>query len=165
MPERPLLRIEAWSPEHPGWPELRALIDGEGQRDWVAFHVEFHLSDHVLVALEEEALIGFLRFVVQEIGPDMDAARVMLNGTALTEAKILAFGVLEERRGSGVGRALQQAAIELAQGSDCYQIRSHSSGNNAANHHLKLSMGFGVHPVVRGEDRGGVYFIPPLAGR
>ncbi len=101
MPERPPLRIEAWSPEHPRWPELLALIDGEGQRDWVAFHAEFHLSDHVLAALEEEALIGFLRIVVQEIGPDMDAARVMLNGTVLTEAKILAFGVLEERRGVG----------------------------------------------------------------
>jgi hypothetical protein len=41
-------------------------------------------------------------------------------------------------------------------------MRSYSGGDNVANHHLKLTMGFGIHPVVRGEDLGGVYFVMPL---
>ena len=44
-------------------------------------------------------------------------------------------------------------------------MRSHSSRNNRENHRLKLAMGFGVHPVLRGDDREGVYFMMPLAGR
>ena len=44
----------------------------------------------------------------------------------------------------------------------CYQIRSHSSGDNQANHYLKLSLGYGVHPIIRGEDQRGVYFVLPL---
>ena len=45
---------------------------------------------------------------------------------------------------------------------NCYQVRSHSDGYRKANHHLKLSLGFAVHPVVRCNDREGVYFVMPL---
>jgi len=38
----------------------------------------------------------------------------------------------------------------------------HSSGDHQANHPLKLSLGFAVHPILRGEDRWGVYFVMPL---
>ena len=30
--------------------------------------------------------------------------------------------------------------------------------------HLKLSMGFAVHPVRHGDDTGGVHFVLPLRG-
>ncbi len=82
----------------------------------------------------------------------------------LLEAKILAFGVLPAYRRRGIGRALQEAALSEAVRLGCYQVRSYSGGNNGENHRLKLAMGFGVHAVIRGEDREGVYFILPLAG-
>jgi GNAT superfamily N-acetyltransferase len=80
----------------------------------------------------------------------------------VTEAKILAFGVDSTHQRQGIGRALQEAALHVARTLGCYQVRSYSGGSNEANHHLKLSMGFGVHPVVRGTDTRGVYFVMPL---
>ena len=116
----------------------------------------------MLVATRRKKVVGFLRLVVQEIGADEDRPSVTFDGEPLTEAKILAFGVAPACRRQGVGRALQLAAIEHATRLGCYQVRSHSSGSNAANHRLKLSLGFGVHPIVRGQDTTGAYFILPL---
>jgi GNAT superfamily N-acetyltransferase len=139
--------------------ELGARLD---QRNWLAFKAEWHLSSHLLVAVEDETVVGFLRFVLQPIGPDMDCPAVVVDGVELIESKIMAFGVVPERRRQGIGRALQQAAIERARELDCYQVRSHSSGDNQANHRLKLAMGFAMHPIVRGDDNHGCYFLMPL---
>lgn len=100
--------------------------------------------------------------MVQEIGPDNEQPSVYLSSVALTEAKILAFGVIEKARNQSIGRLLQQAALKWARELACYQVRSHSDGKNRANHHLKLSMGFAVHPTIRGDDDRGAYFIMPL---
>jgi GNAT superfamily N-acetyltransferase len=85
-----------------------------------------------------------------------------LNGNPLIEAKVLAFAVIVNYRRQGIGRALQTAALQDAAKRSCYQLRSHSSGKNDANHQLKLSMGFGIHPIIRGEDKRGAYFVMPL---
>jgi GNAT superfamily N-acetyltransferase len=154
--------IETWQNDHPNWPVLMQCVQEEDQLDWVNFSAEFHQSSHILVALLGEEMIGFLRLVTQEIGPDMDCPPLHYEGKPLIEAKALAFGVNAAYRGQGVGGALQEAAIALAKRLGCYQLRSHSTGGHQANHHLKLSMGFGVHPVIRGEDKAGVYFIMPL---
>ena len=53
----------------------------------------------------------------------------------------------------------------LAQRLGCYQLRSHSSGDNTANHQLKLAMGFALHRIERGDDQRGAYFIMPLGGK
>jgi GNAT superfamily N-acetyltransferase len=86
----------------------------------------------------------------------------VVNGETLIEAKIMAFGVASGWRRRGIGRALQEATITHARGLGCYQVRSHSGGKSDANHQLKLAMGFAIHPIVRGEDREGCYFIMPL---
>jgi GNAT superfamily N-acetyltransferase len=156
------LVIEEWSETHPRWPELMRVVEGLHQSNWVTGKADFRLSSHMLVARREQEIIGFLRFVTQEIGTDEDRPSVLFNGTALIEAKILAFGVVEAYRKQGVGRKLQEAALRQAKELGCYQVRSHSSGQNEASHHLKLAMGFGVHPIIRGEDRRGVYFVMPL---
>ena len=156
------LVIEEWDQTHPRWGELLAVVDALKQARWVTDRYDWHRSSHVLVAIKGSAITGFLRVVTQEIGPDAGCDPVVLNGVALLEAKILAFGVLPPYRRQGIGRALQQACVRRAAQLNCYQVRSHSSGDNAANHQLKLAMGFGVHPIVRGEDRRGVYFVLPL---
>ena len=154
--------VVEWTQAHPRWSELTAVVAEMGQTNWVAFHAPFHQSDHMLVALWEDAVAGFLRFVTQEIGPDAGCPPVTLNGQPLTEAKVLAFGVPSAYRRRGIGRALQVAAIARARALGCHQVRSHSSGTNDANHQIKRALGFGAHPLTRGSDRAGVYFILPL---
>lgn len=157
--------IEEWVSSHPRWGELAEAVAELGQEAWIAATAPFHRSAHVLVAVRGGVVAGFLRFVVQEIGPELDRPPLAFAGQPLIEAKILAFGVLPAFRRQGIGLALQRAAIARGRALGCHQVRSHSGGTNGANHRLKLSLGFGVHPIVRGDDTGGVYFILPLGER
>lgn len=162
MTAREQVLIDEWDATHPQWPALMQVIAAHGQSDWVAFHAAFHQSSHLLVAQQGEQIVGFLRFVIQEIGPDADCPAVLLDGVVLTEAKVLAFAVDPAHQQRGIGRALQEALLRAAKARGCYQVRSHSSGDHTANHHLKLAMGFGIHPINRGADNQGVYFVMPL---
>lgn len=156
------ITIAEWSAQHERWDEALALVAELQQADWVAMTAPWHHSSHLLVALQDWAVAGFLRFVVQEIGPELDRPPVLFDGRPLIEAKVLAFGVLPAFRRRGIGRRLQETAIERASSLGCYQVRSHSSGANMENHRLKLALGFGVHPIVRDEDTTGVFFVRPL---
>jgi GNAT superfamily N-acetyltransferase len=151
--------VEAWGESHPRWPELLDFVDALDQTRWATIPYEWAHSSHILVALSGTDIAGFLRFVVQGIGAEDDHDPVTMNGRVLTEAKVLAFGVSPRNRRQGIGRSMQKALLDHAGDLGCYQVRSHSSGENIANHRLKLSMGYAVHPVIRGEDRGGVYFV------
>jgi GNAT superfamily N-acetyltransferase len=156
------LIIEPWEHTHPRWGELETVVINEQQSEWFSAQYEWHRSSHVLVALEDDFICGFLRFTVQVIGVDADCEPVMLNGIPLLEGKVLAFAVIESYRRQGIGRALQTYALHYAAKLHCYQLRSHSSGKNVANHYLKLSMGFGIHPIIRDNDNKGAYFVMPL---
>lgn len=156
------ITIENWDSAHPTWDRLLALASEVGQLDWVNFMGEWHHSEHCLVARAEGEVLGFLRFVVQEIGPDSDCPPVRLKGESLREAKVIAFAVKDSHRRRGIGRLLQERLIREAKSLGLFQVRSHSGGDNTANHQLKLSLGYGVHPIVRGEDRRGAFFILPL---
>ncbi len=112
--------IAAWRPYHARWPEVLAAAAALGQEGWVVATAPWHRSAHLLVAQEGGALAGFLRFVVQAIGPDLDRPPVMLGDRPLTAAKVLACGVLPACRGRGIGRALQEAAIARAARLGCH---------------------------------------------
>jgi GNAT superfamily N-acetyltransferase len=159
MPE---LAISEWNITHPQWPELLTLIDQLGQRKWVEFHADWHQTSIILSAHINQTPVGFLRYVIQPIGPEEDLTPLELDNRVLREAKVLAFGVVETKRRQGIGTKLQQRLIEDSLKADCYQIRSHSSLHNRANHQLKLSLGFGVQPLITPSHRGGFYFILPL---
>lgn len=165
MPKHLPFHIERWPDTHPRFTELCRVIDAENQTNYLEFTAPWHQSSHMLAVLQGANIVGFLRFVVQEIGPDDELPPVILNGAALTEAKVIAFGVIEPARGQGVGRALQLAGLEWARDLGCYQVRSHSDGVRHTNHHLKLSLGFAVHPIERGDDKHGAYFIMPLRAK
>ena len=154
-------RIETWTPVHQNWQELVALIAAENQTHW-ALNAHFErFSRHFLVALQETEVIGFLMFVVWEIGlHDRDHPALQLNGETLTEAKIIAFGVQQDYRRQGIGRVLQKHVIDQAKKFGCFQVRSVSGGEHAENYQLKLSMGFAVEPMERDEKT--VAFIMPL---
>ncbi len=155
-------RIEEWEESHPHWEDVLALIAEQGQADWFTFSADWHLRSHLLVAHVDHRPVGFLRFVVQVIGLEDDHEPVTLHGQALIEAKILAFGVRGEYRRLGIGRALQQKAVQIAMERGCYQVRSFSGGNHSENHRLKLEMGFGIQPIVRDGDTRCAYYILPL---
>lgn len=84
----------------------------------------------------------------------------------LCEAFVETFAVEESYRRRGYGRALQLAAMQKARDLGCYQMRSWSSADKAANYALKLSLGFAVHPALYpmpgGNPISGVYFIKVL---
>jgi GNAT superfamily N-acetyltransferase len=157
------LTIEPWERSHPKWEKLLHIIDSMGQADWFSLHADFHHSNHILVALVNGEVVGFLRFTVQYIGPDRDLPLIEFQGVALNEAKILAFGVIDQFKRHGIGEALQKRAIAWAKTLGCYQVRSHSGGDSPANHQLKLSLGFAVHPTLKDDDDPhGVFFIKTL---
>jgi GNAT superfamily N-acetyltransferase len=156
--------IEEWDEEHPRWPEFIACLEAVAPDQ-----APFVLGDHyrayhsyLLVALQPDEVVGFIRFAVQPIGPEARCPTLSLNGVPLTEAKIHAFAVHEDARGHGIGTELQRRVIRRARSLGCYQVASYSSYGRDANHHIKLSLGFGAQPEVHGDNHQGVYFVMPL---
>jgi GNAT superfamily N-acetyltransferase len=127
---------------------LKLHLDGPAIWDAIRKHKpDFRLSKNVLHHVE---IVGFLRFVIQPIVLQHDHEPFFFDGDMLIEAKILAFGVASAQRRKGIGRALQNDALQRAKRFGCNQVRSHSGGDNSANHLLKLDMGFCIQPVVKG---------------
>ena len=73
------------------------------------------------------------------------------------------FGVEAPQRCRGLGRALQEAALEWTRERGCLQMRSWSSIDKPENYTLKLSLGFAMLPAVHDAASGypvsGVYFV------
>jgi GNAT superfamily N-acetyltransferase len=155
------LTYEIWIHSNHKWPKLLEVAKRLQQEEWF-INLKFHEKNLAIVAISEQEIIGFLRLVTQKIGSDMDCDILCFNGEELTEAKILAFGVIDEWKTKGIGTELQKKAIETARQLGCYQIRSHSSGTYKENHHIKLKLGFAFQPIVRGNDIAGGYFIKSL---
>jgi len=161
-PEIKPIRIEEWQPGYSVYGQLTALIAQLDQTRWVEFVADWHLSSHMLLAFKADKLVGFLRYVIQNIGIEEDQPPFTLRGEILREAKVIAFGVTPEERRQGIGRALQERLIEDGRKAGLYQIRSHSSEKSPENYLLKASMGFAIHPLPAGKGKDGAYFILPL---
>ena len=161
MDKQPRVSIEELTPDHPDWQEFVALVNDVNQADW-AFNPYFErFSRCFLAAKQDNTIVGFLMFVVWDIGPhDRDHPPIEIHGKTLKEAKILAFGVKDGYRRQGIGSALQEYTIKQAKLFDCYQVRSVSGENHPENHHLKLSLGFAVEPMER--DEKCLAFVMPL---
>jgi len=147
------VQIRQWKPGDPRWDELVALAETTGQAQWL--HGD---SLRSLVALEGDEPVGLLAYVVQEIGPENDCPPL----AGLTEAKVRAFAVREDRRHRGIGTTLQQVLLDHARRAGCAQVRSQSDADNGANHRIKLRLGYAAHPQPReisGERRPGYYFV------
>lgn len=156
------LSIVEWPLEQPFPAPLTGLIEVLGQADWVAFHADWHLSTHMLVARKADQVVGFLRYVIQEIGVEEDQPPFTLDGERLREAKVIAFGVPLEERRQGIGRALQERLIADSRKAGLYQIRSYSSEASPENQRLKVALGFAIDPLPVGKGKDGAYFLLPL---
>ncbi len=153
--------IQELTPDHPDWQEFVALVNDLNQEGWVFNPYFEQFSRYFLAAKQDRTIVGFLMFVVWDIGPhDRDHPPIQIHEKTLKEAKILAFGVKEGYRRQGIGTALQEYTIKQAKLFDCYQVRSVSGENYPENHLLKLAMGFAVEPMER--DEKCLAFVLPL---
>ena len=161
MPKLLCFSIEEMTLDHPEWQELVDVIAHEKQTGW-AFNPHFkQFARYFLAAKQDGDIVGFLMFVVWDIGPnDRDQPPVQIHEKTLREAKIIAFGVKKSYRRQGIGRALQEYTLKRAKALGCYQVRSVSDIDHPENHQLKLSMGFAVEPMER--DEPSLAFIMPL---
>jgi GNAT superfamily N-acetyltransferase len=152
--------LEEWSPENTRWQELVQVITEYKQASALdSFFEQF--PRYFLVALKEGNIVGFLMFVVWEMGPhDRGHNPIQVKGKTLTEANIIAFGVTLDQRRQGIGRALQEETIKRAKALGCYQVRSVSDDTHPENHQLKLAMGFAVEPMER--EKPSLAFIMTL---
>lgn len=162
--------IEEWDKTNPRWQEFVQCIEtvAPEQSPWVFGEYYARAECHLFIALQNDAVVGFLRFAVQPIGPELNCPPLFLKDTPLTEAKIHAFAVRENARRQGIGKALQIQAIKRAKQCGCYQIRSESSYERAANHQVKLSLGFAAQPEAReikGKIETLVNFVMPLKNK
>ena len=161
MHKLPSFSIEEMASDHPEWQELVDVITQENQAGW-AFNPHFEqFARYFLAAKQDGNIVGFLMFVVWDIGPhDRDHPPIQMAGKTLREAKIIAFGVKKPYRRRGIGRGLQEYTLKRARELDCYQVRSISDADHPENHQLKLSMGFAVEPMER--EQPSLAFIMPL---
>ena len=158
--------LQEWDERHPRWSEFIACLEAVApeQTPFVSGDYYKHSKSYLCVAIQADEVVGFLRFAVQMIGPEAKCPPLELNGEFLTEAKIHAFAVREDKRNQGIGTELQKWAIERGRELNCYQLASYSSYGRESNYHIKLSLGFGAQPEVHGDNEQGVYFIMPLQG-
>ena len=154
--------IAEWDRSHPRFGELGILFDSEEDAEQLRTDFPWEERAVFLVALVEGAPVGLLKLVVHRIGADMGTPEVSHRGSVLYEGKVMEFVVRPEHRRRGIGRGLQKAAIAKARELGCYQLRSHSGGDRVENHQLKLSLGFAIDPIIRGDDDKGAYFLLPL---
>ena len=161
MHKLPRFSIEEMTTDDPEWQELVDVITHENQAGW-AFNPYFEQFERYFLAAKQGGdIVGFLMFVVWDIGPhDRDHPPIQVAGQTLREAKIIAFGVKKAYRRQGIGRALQEYTLKRAKEFDCYQVRSVSNMDHPENHQLKLAMGFAVEPMER--EKPSLAFIMPL---
>ena len=66
---RSRLSIHELTPEHRDWNDYVDLIDGEGQRRWRSTRSSNRFPRHHVLARQEGDIVGFMVYVVWEIGP------------------------------------------------------------------------------------------------
>lgn len=153
--------IEQWTEQHLRWAEFVECLKqvAPEQAPFVLGDYSKDLPCQLFVALQNDQVVGFLRFGIQPIGSETGCPPLVLDINPVTEAKIYAFVVCEECRCQGTSTALQKCAIQVSRELGCYQLTSHSSYERPANCHVKLSLGFCAQPAGDGKS---IYFLMPL---
>jgi GNAT superfamily N-acetyltransferase len=114
----------------------------------------------LLGAFEADSPVGFLLALIQVVGKEERCSPILMNGEPLLECYVEAFGVLPAFRLRGIGRALQERAMEIGRSLNCYQMRSRSPVTATENYQLKLKMGYAIHPSGENDS---YYFIKQVS--
>jgi len=153
--------IQEITPTQEAWERFLDFVkeQGEIETNRILLDEDYFLESHILVAWNEHHPLGYLRYIHQRLGEGEDRPLVKFSDKVLVEVKVLAFYVLPGYRNRGIGRRLQLELIRRARESGCYQVRSRSRYSSEANHHLKISLGFGIQPSLEDDS---VYFVMKL---
>lgn len=173
--------IDQFTAAHPAWMACVAHLERVNLAHWVLDDQQHLLPDHYLLGvIHADAVIGHITLKKQPImAPETpwsienDHERALTApglDALLTETFVSSFVVDVDYRRQGHGRALQLAALDLTRALGCYQMRSWSSLDARANHALKLSLEFAVHPEIQititsGTELAisGYYFVKTVA--
>ncbi len=170
-----MYRIEPITTDHPGEEDLEAHLRRIGQeRDFPDLSGDGYFA---LGVFDGEKMVGNISIKVQPIEvPEKIPLNILelpqktfreTTGGDILEGFIQSFAVEEKHRRRGLGRRLQEAALNECRRSSLYQMRSWSSVDKPANFALKLSLGFAIHPgydYVARLDKWvpGVFFVMKL---
>ncbi len=163
--------VESITPGDRRWPALAAHLDRAGMTRWALPPDDQPPPGVCFLGVPIDArVVGHISILAQPItvpatawSGDKTHTMPGPDGQPLRETFVQTFAVEEAFRRRGYGRALQQAALRLTRDLGCIQMRSWSSLDKPANHTLKLSLGFGMHPATQeatdGQLISGVYFV------
>jgi len=107
-------------------------------------------------------LVGVIVICVQVLGKEQGTPAIIHEGSALTEAKVIAFSVKPKFRNQGIGKELQLNALSLAKERGCFQLASYSTFDKVENYKVKNSLGFSIQPEVQQDGTMGCYFLKTL---
>lgn len=138
---------------------LRLAADVLNQDRYLIKPIEHAQESHIVAAFDQERCVGFIRFVIQEIGRDAGRSPIVHGGAALREGFVEAFGVEPSTRRRGVGTQLQTFAAERCRQAGCHQMRSRSPVTSTENYGLKINAGYTIHPSTENDS---YYFMKPL---
>jgi len=108
--------------------------------------IEHAQESHIVGAFDQEQCVGFLRFVIQELGRDAGCTTIVHGSAPLREGFVEAFGVEPSRRRSGIGTQLQTFAADYCRHAGCHRMRSLSPAASTENYALKIRAGYTLHP-------------------
>ncbi len=154
------------------WPALVEHLREVNDARWVIDDQDQPLSPDLIFlgGLIDDVVAGSLTLARQPIispetewAADRDRTLRNAEGNTIFETFVQTFKVDEAYRRQGLGRALQERALQVTRELDCIQMRSWSSLDAEANYQLKLSLGFGFHPEIQETPSGlkvsGGYFV------
>jgi len=165
------METQRFDPQHELWEEYVAHLKRTENARWVLDEDQRPLADLLFLgAVADGRVVGNLALRRQVVTcpatewcggvprPLLDA-----DGEPVEEMFVQTFHVQAAHRRLGIGRSLQQAALEWTRIEGCCQMRSWSSLDRPENYRLKLCLGFAMHPEVHraaaGHDVSGVYFV------
>lgn len=154
------LSVELVQHEGPRFAELQRLANQVlGQDRYIAR--EYPLATETLLfgAFDVHRCVGFLLLLIQVVGSDAGRPPVRVGNTVITEGYVEAFGVAPDQRRNGIGRLMQNTAINYARRAGCYQMRSRSPVTSVENYAMKLGMGYVLHPS---DENDSYYFLLKL---
>jgi len=154
------------------WQTLVTHLKDSGDARWVLDDHNLPKDEHLffLAAVIDTLIVGNLTLKKQPVtsppsewAGERDRHLRDASGSLIDEMFVYSFTVAPSHRRQGIGRALQEAGLQLTRAEGCYQMRSWSSLDKKGNYLLKLGMGFGFHPEIQETASGlrvsGGYFV------
>ncbi len=163
--------IDVLSFDDQGWEALYEHLERTQNWRWVKSDDQIRDRIVFVSAFTARRAVGHISLLIQPLTVPGNPPSPLTDqgGQILRETFVQTFFVEEEHRRQGLGRRLQEKALEVSASMGCWQMRSWSTPDKTANYRLKLALGFCFCPAVQELPSGqgsvaGGYFIKNLSG-